>query len=184
MQPTIRFKLDASDIELAEKLQANAAKNRRRKSPRTWGQQIGGFASALLYGLPAMIFFVGNKGQILWLVGYLIVAPWIVVMLFVPIERKRRAAATSAELREYEATLSESALEISCGDLSSKVLSGGVGTVERLDSHIAVTLTNLVVFLFPLSANGSESAIQQWLYGLASLSSNNSFKPKPLRGSA
>lgn len=103
------------------------------------------------------------------LVAYLIAAPWLMLALPLYLNFRRKYKLIAGGPTEYELELSDAILHVRCGNLSSSVLPGGMKAVERLGSHLALTLENLAVFLIPLTACSSEEEIDRWLSGLRSL---------------
>lgn len=169
MPHTVRFALDAANAKLTEKLQSDLATERiKQKRPKR--STLIAVIFAVLYTPPSVVFLSTQEGPLIALVAYLVLAPWLLFALPVYLAAKRvQKRLRAKDPAQFDVELSESALHVRCGKLSSSVFPGGMKSVERLSAHLALTLENSAVFLIPLTVFSSEEEIERWLSDLRGL---------------
>lgn len=168
MPHTLRFTHDASTARLTQKLQSNISLD-RIKQHRSKRIILLSALFAVLYTPPLVVFLSTQQVPLIALVAYLIAAPWLLFALPLYLNAKRMLRRVAMVPATFKIELSEAALHVRCGNLSSSVFPGGMKGVERLREHLVLTLENSAVFLIPLAAFASEEEIERWQSGLRGL---------------
>lgn len=148
----IRYRLSASDYVVLE-TQVRRRLERQNRADR-WAPDmlLSGLLVPVLVFLPAAVLLSASEGYVRWAIVYFVLVSWLLPKALNRLLRRRWRLRRASLAQDIDARLTDEALLIDTGNLSSRIGMAAIESGRVLDAHIYLCLEHGNDLVIPLRA--------------------------------